>query len=69
MSPTTHDNTVSGAEGWIEWSGGECPLADNTRHEVRFRDGSIEADDEPQTWNWSEDGVEGDIIAYRVVQS
>ncbi len=60
---------VAASDGWIEWCGGKCPLADDTKHEVRFRDGSTAIDPWPQTWIWSHKGDNDDIIAYRVVPS
>lgn len=52
---------------WIDWSGGECPLPDDTVHQVRFRNGETSEDDHsgPGTWHWNHEGVAGDIIAYR----
>lgn len=72
------------SDGWIEWHGGECPVAHSSNVEVRFRDGEtcdtwqagdyadwpIEGHVEtPDTSNWMHNGSSEDIIAYRVVQS
>jgi len=53
-------------DGWIEWSGDECPVADGVKLDVRFRNG-----DEGESLNgfklrWSHTGSCGDIIAYRI---
>lgn len=54
-------------DGWIEWVGGECPVEDNKRVEVKFRDGFIGQD--VAFWlGWSHGGDDNDIIAYRVVK-
>lgn len=58
---------AAGQGVWIEWRGGECPVADGTRTEVRFRMGTVECDETPEGWDWCNDGVGGDIVAYRVV--
>jgi hypothetical protein len=54
---------------WIEWAGGECPIADDVQHEIRMRDGwesSRGAD--AQMWSgWGHDDSAYDIVAYRVL--
>lgn len=59
------------ADGWIEWGGGECPVAGHALVLVKLRSG----DDflEPsmaRTWWWGrlDEPMKGDIIAYRVVE-
>lgn len=54
---------------WIEWNGGECPVAPDTHHMVRFRDSSEFEDDHPQSWYWGRNDTEdgNDIIAYRIL--
>lgn len=51
---------------WIEWHGGECPVADGTLVEVMFKDGTVECDFRPEwspsMWNWY-----NNIIAYRII--
>ncbi len=62
------DAPVADSDGWIAWDGGEdCPVANGTYTEVRFRMGTVECDDTPEGWDWCNDGVGGDIVAYRVV--
>lgn len=68
-------------DGWIEWHGGECPVATETLVLVQLRDDSsqksIERNERPSPasgWVWSVPCSEGvgstwdDIIAYRVVK-
>lgn len=61
---------VVGHDGWIEWGGGECPVDSEVIVEVKFRDpnrckfNSLIAGD----FDWSHDGSNGDIIAYRLQQ-
>lgn len=50
---------------WIEWHGGECPLAKGAIHEVQYRSGEMCKDDLPETSYWANDGDDCDIIAYR----
>ena len=58
---------------WIEWDGdtdGKCPVPDDYRVEVRFRNG--EACVHPYTadsWHWGNHGESYDIVAYRVIGS
>lgn len=56
-------------EGWIEWQGGECPLPESARVEVRHEDGDqlMACAGKGAAAGWSHDGVDGDIIAYRPV--
>lgn len=54
------------ADGWIPWSGGECPVA---RQYVRLRmsDGDEFATVAPETYRWYHRNEGRDIIAYKVV--
>lgn len=58
------------ADGWIEWSGGGCPVPADTVVDVRFRNG-----DESITYrnagglDWQHDHHPRDIIAYRIVRA
>ena len=55
---------------WIEWRGGECPLADGVGFQFRFRDDSQDQTSvyrDATTWTWTHRGYSGDIIAYRIL--
>ena len=64
------------ADGWIEWKGGECPVDHGVMIDVRYRDGVVRkcmpalepvADyHDVMHQYWQNDGVDGDIIAYRL---
>jgi hypothetical protein len=56
------------ASEWIEWAGGEQPVADHFVVEIRFRNGH-EDSDPAIYWFWGRDDRDdaSDIIAYRVV--
>lgn len=59
------------ADGWIEWSGGECPLPRMV--EVVFRDGTktkraIQNILGDEDWAHYTTDPDGDIIAYRIVE-
>ena len=62
----------SDADGWIPWSGGSCPVADNTRVDARFRGGAVDPSGGQARnfyWNhpWALAGnPDADIIAYRI---
>jgi hypothetical protein len=53
---------------WIEWAGGECPVADDVRVETKLRSG-LTGVDRSQWWDWPHMASDrmNDIIAYRVV--
>lgn len=54
---------------WIEWHGGECPIASDEPAAVRFRNGAVFGFDScPKDLIWRHDGDEGDIVAYRTVK-
>lgn len=55
---------------WIEWKGGECPVADDAIVEAKmpYKPGGVRfrrAGD----CDWSHEGIDTDIIAYRVVEA
>lgn len=53
-------------DGWIEWGGGNCPVPENSRVDIKFRDGDIGLEQGPN-WDWSHLGYRSDIIAYRII--
>ena len=53
------------ADGWIEWSGGECPVSGDPVVDVKFMDGET-AFGHSNEWIWSINDVNGDIVAYRL---
>lgn len=54
-------------DGWTSWSGGECPVPFGAKTEMIHRDGTYTETEAPETWDWEDDGVEGDIVKYRVL--
>lgn len=66
------------ADGWIEWSGGPCPVPVGTPVDVRYRDGEelygLPANGFSPGWRdaqssfWRHDSMKNDIVAYRVVK-
>lgn len=54
---------------WIEWNGGECPVAAKDKIDVLYRDGDTSTNIlRPWQMRWTNYGLDGDIIAYRVVE-
>lgn len=62
---------------WIEWTGGECPVPEDTHIEARMR-GTFIKDGRPvhrgfktsqptEFHHWLDTGQESDIIAYRII--
>ncbi len=57
---------------WIEWHGGNCPVAPDVTVHVKLRS---EADYYPWPWmiaaelSWVHTGGDGDILAYRVAEN
>jgi hypothetical protein len=60
-------------EGWIPWSGGECPVLARTVVEVRFRMetlGTMTERSDFFDWVWPDDDpYNDDIIAYRILNT
>ena len=59
------------ADGWIPWSGGECPLDLLTQVDVRYRNSGeliIGSTCLAGAYDWSHDERDYDIIAYRIVK-
>ena len=53
---------------WVEWKGGDCPIADGVPFSLKFRSGKVvEIDDCAGAWRWTKKRYGGDIIAYRVL--
>ena len=61
-----------GDDGWIPWSGGECPVGPEVRIDVQFRDGGISLDMYASVWSvscWQHDDGghhDNDIMFYRL---
>lgn len=54
-------------EGWIEWGGGECPVADFLKVEYQLR-GGAKGSESAKILEWQHEGGRHDIIAYRLHQ-
>ncbi|HEY9814849.1 MAG TPA: hypothetical protein V6D20_03450, partial [Candidatus Obscuribacterales bacterium] len=50
---------------WVEWSGGECPVPQGNDVEVKFLDGQIHRDRQPEGWAWNAREVSCIIEKYR----
>lgn len=61
---------VVGHDGWIQWAGGDCPVDSDAIVEVKYRHPSSNQfnNDRAGDFDWSHDGLDGDIIAYRLQQ-
>ena len=53
------------ADGWIEWSGGECPVDNGDRIDIKFECG-IERANVHAAWNWRHNQGQYNIIGYRL---
>lgn len=56
------------SDGWIEWSGGDCPVFDYSLVETKWSSGAI-VEDCAGEFDWSFEDGSCNIIAYRVVKS
>jgi hypothetical protein len=50
---------------WRDWHGGDCPLLDYVRPEIRYRSGG-ETEELATRVRWQHTGKWDDVIAYRV---
>lgn len=53
-------------DGWIEWGGGECPVADHVKVEYQLR-GGAKGSEPARRLDWQHEGKRHDIIAYRII--
>lgn len=60
-----HLHPAPDADGWIEWKGGECPVGEDDRIDIKFSDGD-ELFDAGSNWDWGVDAGRCNIIAYRL---
>ena len=53
---------------WIEWAGGECPIADGIPHQARLRNGAeLNENSRASAVAWDHQRSARDIIAYRII--
>lgn len=59
---------VVGHNGWTEWHGGDCPVDSDAIVEVKYRKTNLYQynNDRAGDFSWAHDGIDGDIIAYRL---
>ena len=62
---------VVGHDFWIQWAGGDCPVDSDAIVEVKYRKPNPYQfnNDRAGDFTWSHDGIDGDIIAYRLQQT
>lgn len=65
---TAQPETAVEPDGWIPWSGGDCPVAADIVVEVHLAD-DVFSTDKAIVFDWTHDCDDRNIIAYRVVQS
>lgn len=59
---------VVGHDGWIQWTCGDCPVDSDAIVEVKYRKPNPCQfnNDRAGDFSWAHDGIDGDIIAYRL---
>ena len=55
-------------DGWITWSGGDCPVDKGASAYIKFRSGTITLTDYSSDWVWNHYGGDNEIIAYRIIK-
>lgn len=65
-----YEAALAASEGWIEWCGGDCPADGDAIVEVKYRKPNPCQfnNDRAGYFSWAHDGIDGDIIAYRLKQ-
>lgn len=69
--------TLDDSDGWIEWSGGECPVPKDTPLDIKDADGEVWADvkaldysNEAHHWGWNKHCSDNcRVVAYRLTPS
>ncbi len=59
---------IPNADGWIEWHGGERPVAIESMVDVKLRRGTHSFSGPARALYWDHTGSSGDIIAYRLAK-
>lgn len=62
------DDAKPDADGWIEWKGGDCPVAHNAAVEYKMRNGKKDMRNRAESLRWAYANIDSDIIAYRLHQ-
>lgn len=71
---TTHANLPwrgLAEQPWIEWAGGECPVAESVEIEFQLRhieDGEVSSTKVPKAYRWEHVNSLDDIVRYRVIE-
>ena len=52
---------------WVKWDGGECPVPDDTRVEVKCRSGKVLEPHLAYRYSWSHIDSNSDIVEYHTV--
>lgn len=60
------DKAPANGDGFVQWEGGSCPVMEDYKVEVRFRDGTSDCG-KAGIFYWYNDGDQADITAYRIV--
>lgn len=65
-----YEAALAASAGWIEWHGGKCPVDSDAIVEVKYRKPNPYQfnNDRAGDFTWSHDGIDADIIAYRLQQ-
>lgn len=68
VTKSQYEAALAASNGWIEWHGGECPVDSDAIVEVKYRRPNPYQfnNDRAGDFTWSHDGIDGDIIAYRL---
>jgi hypothetical protein len=66
ITPTVvSDTTTVPSDDWVEWNGGDRPVAEGTYVEIRTRNGNINTG---SYFRWGHSNLDGDIMAYRIIK-
>lgn len=68
MKPKTDTYRQIENDGWIDWGGGECPVADAARVQLKWSNGHTNAG-RASNFGWSHPVGYVNIIAYRVIEN
>lgn len=72
VNKPSSEEVVATPDGWIPWSGGECPVPEGTLIDVKHKDGDIYRNKPAggeYNVRWTHCGSDGDIVAYRIVDT
>lgn len=67
--PQLEQQTSHDSHGWLDHTGGDCPIVGNALVSCRLRSGDLTCHYQAQKFRWQHRNQSDDILAYRMIAS